>query len=346
MKGARGVLINITGSLDMTLFEVDEAANRIRSEVDPDAFIIFGSTFDDTLEGKIRVSVVATGMDAAASAAKPVPATAKTGGVVRSLSEARQQVKQGRAKASPAEAAAWRDQAASPCRGASARGRAWAGRPDVPARAGLLRATDAAAAGAGACLHSAGAGVAGSTVETRAGRPAAGGKTADASVDGEPQRGMANLFARHRRRTGSPGKPERAETDDDRPQPRVGSASPRSGCRRRRRRTTFSTFRRSCAARPTDSGRAMPRAVAAPAGHASAFPIRPDGLRAAATRAIVRRCTARRVRAADDQSMFGDRRTGTRCSTALAGELLARRCCGTGRRSTSSGRSTSFTTRR
>ncbi|MBK8210040.1 MAG: cell division protein FtsZ [Rhodospirillales bacterium] len=54
MKGARGVLINITGSLDMTLFEVDEAANRIRSEVDPDAFIIFGSTFDDTLEGRIR----------------------------------------------------------------------------------------------------------------------------------------------------------------------------------------------------------------------------------------------------------------------------------------------------
>ena len=89
MKGARGVLINITGSLDMTLFEVDEAANRVRSEVDPDAFIIFGSTFDDSLEGKIRVSVVATGMDVAASAAKPVPAAAKTGGVVRSLSEAR-----------------------------------------------------------------------------------------------------------------------------------------------------------------------------------------------------------------------------------------------------------------
>src|SRR5512134_1560397 len=90
MKGARGVLINITGSLDMTLFEVDEAANRIRSEVDPDAFIIFGSTFDDQLDGKIRVSVVATGMDVAAGAAKPVPATAKSGGVVRSLSEVRQ----------------------------------------------------------------------------------------------------------------------------------------------------------------------------------------------------------------------------------------------------------------
>jgi cell division protein FtsZ len=68
MKGARGVLINITGGLDMTLFEVDEAANRIRDEVDPDANIIFGSTFDEKLEGKMRVSVVATGIDAAAQA--------------------------------------------------------------------------------------------------------------------------------------------------------------------------------------------------------------------------------------------------------------------------------------
>jgi cell division protein FtsZ len=56
MKGARGVLINITGGTDMTLFEVDEAANRIREEVDPDANIIFGSTFDDSLEGVMRVS--------------------------------------------------------------------------------------------------------------------------------------------------------------------------------------------------------------------------------------------------------------------------------------------------
>ena len=64
MKGARGVLINITGGMDMTLFEVDEAANRIRDEVDPDANIIFGSTFDQSLEGKIRISVVATGIDA------------------------------------------------------------------------------------------------------------------------------------------------------------------------------------------------------------------------------------------------------------------------------------------
>lgn len=64
MKGAKGVLINITGGNDMTLFEVDEAANRIREEVDPEANIIFGSTFSDAIDGKIRVSVVATGIDA------------------------------------------------------------------------------------------------------------------------------------------------------------------------------------------------------------------------------------------------------------------------------------------
>jgi cell division protein FtsZ len=63
MKGARGVLINITGGGDMTLFEVDEAANRIREEVDPDANIIFGSTFDDKLAGTMRISVVATGIE-------------------------------------------------------------------------------------------------------------------------------------------------------------------------------------------------------------------------------------------------------------------------------------------
>ncbi|MGB2205004.1 MAG: cell division protein FtsZ [Candidatus Puniceispirillaceae bacterium] len=62
MKGANAVLINITGGLDMTLFEVDEAANRIRKEVDPDATIIFGSAFDDKLDGVMRVSVVATGI--------------------------------------------------------------------------------------------------------------------------------------------------------------------------------------------------------------------------------------------------------------------------------------------
>jgi cell division protein FtsZ len=72
MKGARGVLINITGGADMTLFEVDEAANRIREEVDPEANIIFGSTFDEKLAGRMRISVVATGIDIAASAQRPL----------------------------------------------------------------------------------------------------------------------------------------------------------------------------------------------------------------------------------------------------------------------------------
>ncbi|RMD60820.1 MAG: cell division protein FtsZ [Alphaproteobacteria bacterium] len=80
MKGARGVLINITGGMDLTLFEVDEAANRIRDEVDPDANIIFGSTFDQSLEGRMRVSVVATGIDAnAAEAPRPAPLSVVAG---------------------------------------------------------------------------------------------------------------------------------------------------------------------------------------------------------------------------------------------------------------------------
>src|SRR3984957_5386955 len=65
MKGARGVLINITGGMDMTLFEVDQAANRIREEVDPEAQIKVGSTLGEDLEGRIRFSVIATGIDAA-----------------------------------------------------------------------------------------------------------------------------------------------------------------------------------------------------------------------------------------------------------------------------------------
>ncbi|WP_299784923.1 cell division protein FtsZ [uncultured Marivita sp.] len=64
LRGAKGVLINITGGHDLTLFELDEAANRIREEVDTDANIIVGSTLDDNMQGMMRVSVVATGIDA------------------------------------------------------------------------------------------------------------------------------------------------------------------------------------------------------------------------------------------------------------------------------------------
>src|SRR6185295_2862285 len=68
MKGAKGVIISITGGDDMRLMEVDEAANHIRELVDPDANIIWGSAFNDGLNGKIRVSVVATGIDSEATA--------------------------------------------------------------------------------------------------------------------------------------------------------------------------------------------------------------------------------------------------------------------------------------
>ena len=71
MKGARGLLISITGGKDLTLYEVDEAATRIREEVDQEANIIVGATFDEGLEGIIRVSVVATGIDHVATAARP-----------------------------------------------------------------------------------------------------------------------------------------------------------------------------------------------------------------------------------------------------------------------------------
>ncbi|MDA1098194.1 MAG: cell division protein FtsZ [Proteobacteria bacterium] len=72
MQGARGVLINITGGMDLTLYEVDEAANRVRQEVDPSANIIVGSALDDSLNGRMRVSVVATGIEIEEGARRPL----------------------------------------------------------------------------------------------------------------------------------------------------------------------------------------------------------------------------------------------------------------------------------
>jgi cell division protein FtsZ len=79
MKGARGLLISITGGKDLTLFEVDEAATRIREEVDQDANIIVGATFDETLDGIIRVSVVATGIEQAQIARNAPPSPTPLG---------------------------------------------------------------------------------------------------------------------------------------------------------------------------------------------------------------------------------------------------------------------------
>ena len=117
LKGARGVLINITGGPDMTLYEVDEAANRIRDEVDPNANIIFGSTFDETLQGKIRVSIFATGISRDAQAA-PQPVRIK----VVSDQGAPRKVEPAPASASAATAERARDRRACAGRARAGRG--------------------------------------------------------------------------------------------------------------------------------------------------------------------------------------------------------------------------------
>ncbi len=89
MAGARGLLINITGGDDMTLFEVDQAANRIREEVAEDANIIFGSAIDENLAGRVRVSVVATGIDIGQTEAqKPRLVAVGGGGMTHAVSSA------------------------------------------------------------------------------------------------------------------------------------------------------------------------------------------------------------------------------------------------------------------
>lgn len=105
MKGARGVLINITGGHDMTLFEVDEAANRIRDEVDPEANIIFGSTFDEHMSGKMRVSVVATGIDNAGQQGRPIAPAQAQGVSGANGAAARRPVPPATAQATPPAAA-------------------------------------------------------------------------------------------------------------------------------------------------------------------------------------------------------------------------------------------------
>ena len=85
MQGARGLLINITGGDDMTLFEVDQAANRIREEVAEDANIIFGSAVDETLSGRVRVSVVATGIENAVRAEERPRLVAVGGGAAEAI---------------------------------------------------------------------------------------------------------------------------------------------------------------------------------------------------------------------------------------------------------------------
>jgi cell division protein FtsZ len=106
MKGAQGLLISITGGRDMTLFEVDEAATRIREEVDADANIILGATFDEALEGLIRVSVVATGIDRIESEVEQRPAMPAPRPAARSTATVQQPQASRPAPAQPAAAPA------------------------------------------------------------------------------------------------------------------------------------------------------------------------------------------------------------------------------------------------
>ena len=107
MKGARGLLISITGGNDLTLYEVDEAASRIRQEVDEEANIILGATFDQRLDGVVRVSVVATGIDQAAiSQIEPVTSTQARAETARPRSRAAPRSRRSRRPQQPAPVAA------------------------------------------------------------------------------------------------------------------------------------------------------------------------------------------------------------------------------------------------
>ena len=124
MKGARGLLISITGGKDLTLFEVDEAATRIREEVDQDANIIVGATFDESLDGIIRVSVVATGIEQAlisrnaAAPAVPVTGAASTASPENRLAELTARLRADNARL--AERAAQKSETSAPAAPAAA----------------------------------------------------------------------------------------------------------------------------------------------------------------------------------------------------------------------------------
>lgn len=111
MRGAKGLLISITGGRDLTLFEVDEAATRIREEVDQDANIILGATFDEELEGVIRVSVVATGIDKSAAEIAAAPIAIRT---APQKPAARPAVAAVESRPAPVQQAAYEPRAADP----------------------------------------------------------------------------------------------------------------------------------------------------------------------------------------------------------------------------------------
>jgi cell division protein FtsZ len=118
MKGAKGLLVSITGGKDLTLYEVDEAATRIRGEVDPEANIIVGATFDESLEGIIRVSVVATGIDNVGQEQRPTPAETRAAEITSKIrGDSRRTAERVAREATPTPAVA---QAATPVEAAHA----------------------------------------------------------------------------------------------------------------------------------------------------------------------------------------------------------------------------------
>ena len=266
MKGARGVLINITGGTDMTLFEVDEAANRIREEVDPEANIIFGSTFDEKLAGRMRISVVATGIEAEAQQEQARAALAARGAGRPAIARHRDRLYAAGADAERGGAAASRGDARGEPAGAEKRAEAPA-EPVLPAaergreRGGARRRVYRAAAGRSGS-GPAGAGRATGRAASR--RRGARGNAA-AGARAEPDR------AGHRHRPLAAGGPARraarrdpaAATRRTPPRPAAAARWRRSTSRatqpartrRRARKTICSTSRPSCAARRTDRRR-------------------------------------------------------------------------------------------
>ena len=114
MKGARGLLISITGGNDLTLYEVDEAASRIRQEVDEDANIILGATFDESLDGIVRVSVVATGIDKAMDNRDIAAAEARVADAAARLRAQSEAARRPEIQTSSASAPVYQEQAPAP----------------------------------------------------------------------------------------------------------------------------------------------------------------------------------------------------------------------------------------
>ena len=229
MKGARGLLISITGGRDLTLYELDEAATRIREEVDQDANIILGATFDENLEGIIRVSVVATGIDQALITAAPeLTATEQKIAEVaeRLRAEARARVAQ-LAPARVAEPAPARGEAAAPAQGRAGPHRGAARRGGAAGRARRRRADPGAAeirhglrAGGDAAGRRRGGAGLGRAVHSAAGR--ARRARAAHAADRRAAAAHARPDPRQPRRCRTRRRSARAEADDAAPAPRDG----------------------------------------------------------------------------------------------------------------------------